>query len=406
MAESAAGFWSYVRDDDEGDGNRITQLANDLRAVYGLKTGSGLELFVDRDSIAWGDAWEERINQAIAGTTFFIPIITPRYFQSQPCRRELLKFIGEARRLGLEKLLLPVYYVSVPELEREPGDEVMVLVAERQWEDLREIRLVDQESSAYRAVVDRLAGRVAEIAAEVTRRPREGGHRRPSAEEPDQSEREGEEQEHPGVVELLAEGEEALPRLVETMEALGDEIDNLGELSQQAEAEIHASDARGAGFAGRLAVAERFARRLKEPAEKIRELGRSYAADLVRIDPAMLAMLDELERDPTQVSEAAEFLKGIHGLQSEAGPATDSLEELTHTLAEGARLSRSLRAPLGEIRAGLQGVLDGRTVIEEWDRRARSLERYGARSEPDEAGLGQEDGGEEGQGDEKDDGER
>jgi hypothetical protein len=57
-----------------------------------MKTASTLEVFLDRDSIRWGEEWRERIDSAVAGTTFFIPIVTPRYFLRKECRRELLSF--------------------------------------------------------------------------------------------------------------------------------------------------------------------------------------------------------------------------------------------------------------------------------------------------------------------------
>jgi hypothetical protein len=115
MAE-AVGFWSYVREDDEGDHRRIRALADDLREQYRIQTAEKLELFVDRESIEWGEAWKRRIDTAIAGTTFFIPIITPSYLLSPECRRELLKFVREAERLGLAQLLMSVYWVTVPAL--------------------------------------------------------------------------------------------------------------------------------------------------------------------------------------------------------------------------------------------------------------------------------------------------
>ena len=112
MAAGAFGFWSYVQEDDNGDGGRILDLVGDLRAQYKMRTAEGLELFVDRESIRWGEEWEKLIGDAIAGTTFFIPIITPSYFRSNPCRQELLKFVREADRLGLQQLLMPVYWVT------------------------------------------------------------------------------------------------------------------------------------------------------------------------------------------------------------------------------------------------------------------------------------------------------
>src|SRR6476646_8592984 len=160
MASEAVGFWSYVQQDDAGDGGRIAALANDLRAQFRLLTAEKLQLVLDRKSLLWGEAWKERIDSAIAGTTFFIPIITPSYFQSPECRRELLKFAREAERLGLGQLLLSVYWVRVPELEENPEespDEAIRLVAKYNWQDLRDERLEERDSSAYRKAVAALA---------------------------------------------------------------------------------------------------------------------------------------------------------------------------------------------------------------------------------------------------------
>lgn len=46
-------------------------------------------------------------SQALQETTFFIPIITPSYFRSEPCRKELLDFARAARQFGVEQLILP-----------------------------------------------------------------------------------------------------------------------------------------------------------------------------------------------------------------------------------------------------------------------------------------------------------
>jgi hypothetical protein len=117
MATGAAGFWSYVHTDDAADHGLIRLLAERLRGEYQLLTGESLQLFVDRTSLQWGDAWDKRIKEAIAGTTFFIPIITPGYFKSAACRAEMLNFVGGAKRLGLESLIMPVYWSPVSELD-------------------------------------------------------------------------------------------------------------------------------------------------------------------------------------------------------------------------------------------------------------------------------------------------
>jgi len=89
--EATAGFWSYAHEDDMLDGGNILKLSRLIMEEYNLLSGEPLSLFVDRNDIAWGEEWRERINSSLAETTFFIPIITPRYFTRPECRRELLE---------------------------------------------------------------------------------------------------------------------------------------------------------------------------------------------------------------------------------------------------------------------------------------------------------------------------
>lgn len=135
MLGTAAAFWSYVHADNDAEGGRILDLAARVRGAYRLFTAEDLDLFVDRKDVLWGDAWRDRIDEAIAGTTFFIPIVTPSYFQSEECRRELLQFTSEATRLGLEQLLMPIYWAPVTALDRRDApthDEAVAIIANTQ----------------------------------------------------------------------------------------------------------------------------------------------------------------------------------------------------------------------------------------------------------------------------------
>jgi hypothetical protein len=77
--EAAAGFWSYTHEDDMLDGGAILQLSHLIMQEYNLLSGEPLNLFVDRNDIIWGEEWRKRIDSSLTETTFFIPIITPRY---------------------------------------------------------------------------------------------------------------------------------------------------------------------------------------------------------------------------------------------------------------------------------------------------------------------------------------
>jgi hypothetical protein len=86
---TSQGFWSYVHADDAAEGGRITDLARHLQAQYEMLTGDALVLFLDRDALKWGDEWRNKVDESLAGIAFFIPLMTPRYFLSAECRREL-----------------------------------------------------------------------------------------------------------------------------------------------------------------------------------------------------------------------------------------------------------------------------------------------------------------------------
>jgi hypothetical protein len=136
-----------------------------------LITGQDLELFLDREDLQWGHQWRLRINDALQETTFFIPVVTPRYFLSQECRNELLKFAGYARSLGAEELLLPILYVDVDDLKEDSSDDAKALIAGTQYADWRDLRLFGESSEEYVRAVNKLARRLADISKSYSARP-------------------------------------------------------------------------------------------------------------------------------------------------------------------------------------------------------------------------------------------
>lgn len=165
---SSSGFWSYAHGDNDLDGGIILKLTDLMAQEYDLLSGEPLRLFVDRDDIAWGDEWRDRIDTALTQTTFFIPIITPRYFTRPECRRELLEFAAKAKSLGVEELLLPILYVKPPNFSPENPDEAVALVARMHYVDWTAIRLLEPDSRDYGTSVNRLALRLIEIGSRVT----------------------------------------------------------------------------------------------------------------------------------------------------------------------------------------------------------------------------------------------
>lgn len=371
MAGEAAGFWSYVQEDDKGDAGRISMLAADLRAEYRIQTGEDLELFVDRESLKWGEAWEQRIEDAIAGTTFFIPVITPSYFQSSACRQEFLKFVREAERLGLTQLLMSVYWVPVPALEASPeesGDEVTRHVAKYQWQDLREERFEERDSSAYRKAVSALAAEIVSRAAgaeDIDDVPVAGLTVAESSEESNDDEL--------GLMDRIAKGEDAMPRITELLGEIGEGIEAVGTVTEHAGQEIDAASARGQGMKAALTLTNRLAQELDGPTSLIEDRGYEYATALVEADSAIHAWLDLIEAEEKPDDEKLTFLKQVIEMVTASDGASEVLQSLTDNARTMATYSRSLRAPVKKMRNGLNGVLDGKAIVDEWGRRASGI---------------------------------
>jgi len=92
-----------------------------------------------------------------------VVIITPSFFRSAACRAEVERFLARERELGRQDLILPVYYVSTPELDYpvlRDADELARVVASRQLADWRELRFEPFTSPVVRRTVAQLAARM------------------------------------------------------------------------------------------------------------------------------------------------------------------------------------------------------------------------------------------------------
>ena len=163
MAGKAAAFMSYVRFNDEHDDGQLSAFRERLSTEVRAQTGEEFPIFQDRNDIAWGQGWQQRIDQALDAVTLLLVIITPGLFRSPACRGEVARFLERERELGRQDLILPVYYISAREMDdpalRE-GDELARVLAARQHADWRELRFEPFTSPLVRKAIARLAERM------------------------------------------------------------------------------------------------------------------------------------------------------------------------------------------------------------------------------------------------------
>ena len=359
------GFWSYVHNDDKAEGERITRLAKDVVEQFEMLTGEKISLFRDKDEINWGDNWRSKIDKSLSSVAFFIAVMTPRYFMSPECRRELQFFARRATDLGIKELVLPLHYVDVPLLRDDnPSDDLVSLAGTFQWEDWRDLRFEEASSAAYRKGVARLAARLVEA------------NRR--AEEVDVASKAQEIEEvieealddSPGIIDRLAKTEETIPEWQETLEAISREINLIGQVMQEAAADINQGNAQGQGFASRLVVARRLARGLKEPTDRTSALGNKFVSQLHDVDEGVRIIIEnapsEIEQDLNSKEPLCSFFVAVHNVSAASRKALESVQGMVDAIVRVENMSRDLRPVLRQLRQGLTVMVEAREITEEW----------------------------------------
>ncbi|MFD8869167.1 toll/interleukin-1 receptor domain-containing protein [Streptomyces sp. NPDC059590] len=358
--EQAVGFWSYTHKDDELNRGRIRELAKRIANEYEAITAEKIRIFVDKENLEWGAEWDSRIKAALAGTTFFIPVVTPAFFKSSECRREVLTFSGHAKSLGLGELLLPILYVSVPDLEKDSPDEVKLLIANCQYEDWTKLRLEDEESPAYRKAVARLAERLVAILERAL----------PVASKNEQD-IESQEPEEATLIEVMAQMEESFPRWVKVVNEFAAVMETIGNEATGASEEIQQSDARGGGFAGRLHASHQLAERIAEPVEHFHALGNQYSTELVNVDPGVLTLIREAPRQALSDEDRKqmdEFFSSVKGAVAASRANISSLRGFSESVGSLKGLSKAMRPLAVKMESAVRQVLDGQAILDEWER--------------------------------------
>jgi len=363
---SYQGFWSYVHKDDEAEQWRISRLARDVVAQYEMLTGETIELFLDKDALEWGDNWRAKIDDSLASVAFFIPVMTPRYFMSAECRNELRFFVRRADQLGIKELVLPLYYVDVPSFSDEVGkDDLINLVREFQWEDWRELRYEEFASKSYRRGVSKLAGRL--VAANKHAEEANVAEAALQMEDVAQDEVDN----APGLIDRLADAEEALPNWTITIEDISKEITTIGELMQATTSEINKNSGKAdKGFAFRLGISRRLAKQLGDPTERISTLANAFASQLHDVDEGFRIIIEqapaEIKDNPDSKDDLCKFFKTVRTLSSSASVGLNASQEMIDAIAPMEKMSRDLRPVLRRLRQGLTTMVEGMKVADGW----------------------------------------
>jgi CheY-like chemotaxis protein len=172
-------FLSYTRLDDQFFGGAITSFRKLLELGVKVVTGRrDFDIFQDVDGIEFGQQWQKILDQMITSARVLLPIVTPLFFSSPGGRDELQKFLAHEKTLGRDDLILPIYYVTAPVLEKPDmlaKDPLAGAIAARQRYDWRLQANLAVDDPKARPAVMQLADKLAEALART-----EGASAQPS----------------------------------------------------------------------------------------------------------------------------------------------------------------------------------------------------------------------------------
>lgn len=360
MESKAAAFWSYAHEDDELDQKAILVLADRLRAEFSLITGEELSLFVDRTDISWGEEWRTRIDRALVQTTFFIPLVSPRYFTRDECRHELLEFDAQAQSLGVGELILPILYVTLPNFTADNPDEAIALTARMQYEDWRELRLFDRDSQEYRRAVNALAQRLADIASEVTVR------------QIDQEAQADDEHDVPhGLGDMLVEIGPLLPEWLDAVET-----DPLVEAQFQATSRVFnekLSKVQRGPASARFAILQRQATEYLPIARRHLDLAEIYLSRTIALNPFVTKIVRIVEAHPDSLPLLADLEAAVHEAIQQIGRQKRDGESAAAYARANAHVSRAMSTLADVWEKADRIVREGNQMVLQWETQLVSL---------------------------------
>lgn len=354
----ARGFISYRRADNDEFGGVVDELAKSLKGVFEARTGRRLELFVDRESIGWGEDWRQSIEVSVRRATFFFPIITMRYFTSQACVDELTAFEATARQLGVTDLILPIVLFGGDVISEEDDRPEVQMISRLNYRSLEAAWEAGYQSPEWRKFVNDRAKELATYmsAAEASLATLEAkSASRQVAEEAGEN---------------LPETEFDVFELNERVETIGIAIDAVTELLDQLSQSASALDSAAMEGLSPSQVNARLlsaAHEMTAPAKSLEAAGKEAESSIRELDPLLRQFMAELSslNIPSAIAQRQAFADALSKVQ-DLGGAQAQINELTQMIQFVSLMSVGFRKALRPAVNGLRSMQTAMRMYEAW----------------------------------------
>ena len=155
-------FLSYSHADNDFLDGKIVDLARTIAESYRFITGHDVSLFIDSESINWGDDWRRALRSSVDATNFFMPAVTPNYLNSKAFREEYLQFETQLSETS-QKKILPLMWQRIPNLDQNSTDPVLNSIKRTQWLDVDSLQDLMPSSPEYKKQARVIARKLQEI---------------------------------------------------------------------------------------------------------------------------------------------------------------------------------------------------------------------------------------------------
>jgi hypothetical protein len=172
------GFWSYSRQDDELSKGRLSNLRGLLMSEIQQQYGRDrVQLFQDVSAIPHGAAWEREISSSLDNSTFFIPIITPNFIQSEWCCTEVRIFLKREQKLFSDypdlrrrSRIFPLQLIDITGIDAH--DQLVLSALEQlQWFDFRRMRHRNLDDETVQHALSEFAASIRDLLQLKVHRP-------------------------------------------------------------------------------------------------------------------------------------------------------------------------------------------------------------------------------------------
>jgi len=178
----------------------------------------------------------------------------------------------------------------------------------------------------------------------------------------------------PGFIDVLAEGEDAIGGLADTLREATESVGVVGAAFTDAGAQVAESDEKKAGFAGRLLIAKQLASNLESPTAGLESAALDYESRVEKVDSMVRYLALRIGEERGDGEEANEFVTSVLGLVDAAEASEEGIRAMIGATHTTRRIARDLVPVSKRIESALNRFLGANATIAAWrDPLARAL---------------------------------